>query len=164
MERLMQHAGLPLQFAVRLAKLTGQRPGDVLRMSENDIAGNVLHVQQGKTRAKLRIEIMGELADLLGEIKACKARLNSRSHHLLVNEVGQTLTKHMLRNRFDAAREAAGIPKAEFQFRDLRATAATELDDVSGIKDAQALLGHTTEAMTAKYIRHKVGKKVKPAG
>jgi integrase len=29
---------------------------------------------------------------------------------------------------------------------------------------AQALLGHTTEAMTAKYIRHKVGKKVKPAG
>ena len=164
MERLMQHAGLPLQFAVRLAKLTGQRPGDVLRMSENDIAGDMLHVQQGKTRAKLRIEIMGELAELLDEIKACKARLNSRSHHLLVNEGGQTLTKHMLRDRFDAAREAAGIPKAEFQFRDLRATAATELDDVSGIKDAQALLGHTTEAMTAKYIRHKVGKKVKPAG
>ena len=68
----------------------------------------------------------------------------------------------MLRNRFDAAREAAGIPKAEFQFRDLRATAATAVDEAGGIKQAQALLSHTTEGMTARYIRHKEGKKVQP--
>ncbi len=60
---------------------------------------------------------------------------------------------------FDAAREAADIPKAEFQFRDLRATA---VDETGGTKHAQALLGHTTETMTAHYIRHKVGKKVSP--
>lgn len=75
---------------------------------------------------------------------------------------GQPLTKHRLRDRFDAAREAADIPKAEFQFRDLRATAATAVDETSGTKQAQALLGHTTEGMTAHYIRHKFGKKVQP--
>lgn len=54
-----------------------------------------------------------------------------------------------LRDRFDAARDAAGIPKAEFQFRDLRATAKTALAEAVGIREAQALLGHTTERMTA---------------
>lgn len=39
----------------------------------------------------------------------------------------------------------------------MRATAATTLDDDGGIR-----LEHTTERMTAQYIRHKVGKKVKP--
>jgi len=67
----------------------------------------------------------------------------------------------MLRNRFDDARDAAGIDKALFQFRDLRAKAATETDDQSGRRGAQALLGHTTESMTAEYIHHKAGRKMK---
>ena len=79
---------------------------------------------------------------------------------LLVNEKGERLTAAMLRNRYDA-RDAAGIDKALFQFRDLRAKAATETDDATGTRGAQALLGHTTESMTADYIRHKVGKKVR---
>ncbi|MDR0457845.1 MAG: hypothetical protein LBH10_02265 [Burkholderiaceae bacterium] len=59
-------------------------------------------------------------------------------------------------------RERAGVDKALFQFRDLRAKAATEADDASGTRTAQALLGHTTETMTAHYIRHKIGRKVRP--
>lgn len=81
---------------------------------------------------------------------------------LLVTETGQPLTVSMLRDRFDDARAKAGVDKALFQFRDLRAKTATEADELSGTKTAQAILGHTTEAMTAKYIRHKVGKKVSP--
>jgi hypothetical protein len=50
--------------------------------------------------------------------------------------------------------------KATFQFRDLRAKAASDTDDAAGTRGAQALLGHTTESMTAEHIRHKVGKKV----
>ncbi len=162
LSRIEQHASQSLQFAIRLANLTGQRPADVLRMSESHIINGVLHVRQGKTAAKLRIEVTGELKGLLAEIQAYKAQFKVRALQLLVNEVGQPVTKHMLRDRFDAAREAAGIPKAEFQFRDLRATAATAVDETSGTKQAQALLGHTTEGMTAHYIRHKVGKKVQP--
>ncbi|KAB2902835.1 MAG: tyrosine-type recombinase/integrase [Burkholderiaceae bacterium] len=162
LERIAKHATLPLQFAIRLANLTGQRPADVLRMSQGHIVGEELHVRQGKTAAKLRIEITGALKELLEEIQVFKAQFKVCALPLLVNESGQPLTKHMLRDRFDAAREAAGIPKAEFQFRDLRATAATAVDEAAGTRQAQALLGHTTEGMTAHYIRHKVGKKVAP--
>lgn len=163
--KVIEHAVQPLQFALRLAHLTGQRPGDVLRMSEADIAGGVLRVKQGKTRAKLRIVIDGELKLLLDEMAAYKTGQTPNSKvrvlSLLVNEKGECLTAAMLRNRFDDARDAAGIDKAKFQFRDLRAKAATDTDDATGTRGAQALLGHTTESMTADYIRHKVGKKVK---
>lgn len=162
---VMTRAVRPLQLALRLAHLTGQRPADVLRMSEADIAGDVLRVQQGKTRAKLRIVIEGELRALLQEIAAYKTAQTPVSKvrvlALLVNEKGQRLTAAMLRNRFDDARDAAGIDKSAFQFRDLRAKAATDTDDASGTRTAQALLGHTTETMTADYIRHKVGKRVR---
>ncbi len=166
LDAVMKHASLPLQFAIRLAHATGQRPGDVLRMSETDISGGMLHVQQGKTKAKLRIVIEGDLKALIEEIVQFKvaqsAKTRTRSLSLLVNEQGQKLTAAMLRNRFDAARDAAGIDKAKFQFRDLRAKAATETDETGGTRAAQALLGHTTETMTEAYIRHKVGRKVTP--
>ena len=145
MAKVMERAVRPLQFALRLAHLTGQRPGDVLRMSEADISGGVLRVQQGKTKAKLRIVVDGELKVLLDEIAGYKTAQTPKSKvrvlSLLVNEKGERLTAAMLRNRFDDARDAAGIDKALFQFRDLRAKAATETDDAAGTRGAQALWG-----------------------
>ncbi|GAA6121505.1 tyrosine-type recombinase/integrase [Acidovorax sp. FG27] len=160
--RVMAVADRPLQFAMRLAELIGQRPADVRKITEADIKDGVLHVRQGKTAARLRIEVAGELATLLEEIRAFKRELGSvHSLALLVKENGQPLTADAMRYRFDHARAKAGIAKGEFQFRDFRARAATETDDAAGTKAAQALLGHTTEAMTADYIRHKAGRKVK---
>lgn len=106
---------------------------------------------------------MNELASLIEEIKADKLSALSLAHHLLVNERRQKPTTNMLRDCFDDAREAAQIPKAERQFRVMGATAATNSDDTSSIKDVQAFLGRTTAAMTAKYIGHEVGRKAKPA-
>lgn len=162
MDRVMQHAGAPLQFALKLAHLTGQRPADVLSMSEGHISDGMLQVKQGKTGSKVRIVIEGELKALLDEIHAFKTNLKVHALKLLVNEDGKPLTESMLRTRMDDAREAAGVSKAEFKFKDMRAKAATEADDAAGTRTAQALLGHTTEGMTAEYIRHKAGKKVRP--
>ncbi|MGO4395228.1 integrase [Variovorax sp. M-6] len=110
--------------------------------------------------------IEGLLADLVIEIRAFKRAIEADrkiyAMALLVNEEGKPLTKAMLRDRFDDARAAADVPKANFQFRDLRAKAATEIDDERGTRDAQSPPGHATEGMTATYIRHKVGKKVRP--
>ncbi|MET3382710.1 tyrosine-type recombinase/integrase [Variovorax paradoxus] len=130
-------------------------------MNEDNIRGEYLRVRQGKTKAKLRIVVENALEDLIAEIRAYKADLPIKALPLLVNERGAPLTAAMLRRRFDKARKAAGIDIATFQFRDLRAKAATDTDESTGIKDAQSLLGHATEEMTAKYIRHKVGKKVR---
>jgi integrase len=169
-QRVQDQADKPLQFAMRLADIIGQRPADVLRVSEKhikgEVPGGILEVQQGKTKAKLRIVIEGLLADLLLEIRAWKKALEQErkvyAMALLVNDQGKALTKNMLRDRFDDARLRAGVKKDLFQLRDYRAKVATETDEAAGTRAAQALLGHTTEGMTADYIRHKVGKKVRP--
>lgn len=173
--RVLAEADRPLAFAMRLADIIGQRPADVRRIQETHIRGaipgGVLMVQQGKTRAKLRIVIEGALADLLLEIRAYKRQIAAERAEagepvvhtlmLLVREDGQPLTKDMIRSRFDDARERAGVKKDLFQFRDFRAKVATEVDEAEGTRAAQALLGHTTESMTVTYIRRKVGKKVR---
>jgi len=82
------------------------------------------------------------------------------STSLVVDECGEKLTASMLRSRFDAARLKAGVT---FQFRDLRAKAATDKTDSSGdIRQAQNQLGHTTLAMTEHYVRKRRSAKVSP--
>jgi integrase len=162
LHRLMKFASAPLQHALRLAYLTGQRPADVYKMSETDIRDGVLSVRQGKTNAPIRIRIEGELKDLLDQITAFKQQFKIRPLKLLLTETGQPMNESTLRYRIDKARAAAGIPKNELQFRDMRPKAATEVDDRGGIREAQGLLGHTTEGMTTTYVRRKSGKLVKP--
>ena len=149
-------------FTLKLAYLTGQRPADVLKMNQSSIRDGFLHIRQGKTDAKLRIEVIGELAVLLDEMAQYKASIGATHDRLLVNEKGQPLTYETFRSRFDKARAAAKVDKKDFQLRDMRAKAATQVDDMHGIRSAQKLLGHTTEAMTDHYVRGTVGAKVKP--
>jgi hypothetical protein len=56
------------------------------------------------------------------------------------------MTSSMLRGRFDAAREAAGVEKGDFQMRDLRVKAGTDKAESSGdILQARDQLGHRNE-------------------
>jgi integrase len=77
--------------------------------------------------------------------------------------------RYKLRGAFERARTAAAKAHPElapeirkFQFRDLRAKAATDKEESAGLDAAQAQLGHSTSAMTSKYVRHRLGKLVKP--
>ncbi len=155
-------ADQPTRDAMDLAHLVGQRPADVLKLRNQDIRDGALWVTQNKTGARLRVEIAGKLREVLERIAARKARLKVRSFALIVNERGQALSASALDGRFGTARECAGIAPADFQFRDLRAKAATEADESRGLEQAQALMGHSTPAMTRRYIRHRTGKLVKP--
>lgn len=157
----------PLQDAMDLAYLAGQRPADTLRFLETDMRDGFLHVRQGKTAQKLRIEIIGELALVIDRIMARKARYRAEnkvvSIYLVVNESGLPLTAGALRDRFDKAREAAGVPKAAFQFRDLRAKAGTDKTESAGdIRQAQKQLGHGSVTTTEKYVRRRKGDKAAP--
>lgn len=143
--------------------LTGQRVADTLLMDERDVRSEQIWVTQGKTKAKRRIEVTGELKDLIDRIMSRKAGHKVRSTRLIVAKDGTPMTKSMLRGRFDRAREAAGVAKAEFQMRDLRAKAGTDKAESSGdIMQAKDQLGHTTVTMTEQYIRNRKGKKVSP--
>jgi integrase len=151
LDAVYQHAGQPLRDALDLAYTLGQRPGDLLRMSETDIRDGILEFRQGKTGEPLRFAIVGQLADLLARIAERKRAFSVRSLALLVDEHGRRLTRAQLRARFEAARAAAGIDGAEFQFRDMRRKAGTDLREQQGLDAAQDLLGHRSQAMTEHY-------------
>lgn len=156
-------ASQPLRDAMDLAYLTGQRPADVLKITETDIRDKVLYVTQSKTQTKLRMGVTGELSTLIERIMARKAGHKIRSLALIVDEDGQRLSHSTLRAHFDRARAAAGVDKAVFQFRDLRAKAATDKAESTGdIRQAQKQLGHTTVGMTEHYTRQRLGEKVSP--
>ncbi len=155
-------ADQPLRDAMDMAYLTGQRPSDVLRMSEADIVNGTIRVTQAKTRKKLRISIEGDLDVLIKRIFARKSQHVVRALHLIVDKTGQRYTYAMLRYHFDKARKLAGIAKEEFQFRDLRGKAGTDTAESSDIYQAQRQLGHAHVTMTQHYIRERKGDVVKP--
>jgi integrase len=164
-KKVWEAADQPTRDAMDLAYLTGQRPSDTLGYDETDIRDGFLIVQQGKTRKKLRITITGELAILIERILARKRSYESKVvfTQLIVNERGGRLTLHALQQRFDKARELAGVDKSTFQFRDLRAKAGTDKTDSSGdIRQAQKQLGHRSLTMTETYVRNRKGDKVGP--
>lgn len=163
-----KHGSPALKDAMDLAYLTGQRPADALKMTDEDIADGFLIVGQNKTQAKLRITVTGELAELLARIAVRKAQYKIEHCQLLMNKDGKPLTPAVLRKHFDKAKaeaikespELAGAINA-FWFYDLRAKAADDISVERGDQDASNLLGHDTVKTTKKhYIRR--GKIVEP--
>lgn len=159
----------PLRDAMDLAYLTGQRPGDVRRAIETDIRNGMLCFRQSKTDTPVRIQIEGELKGLLERIQARKAAHSVRSLYLICDDRAQPLSKEGLRYRFDMARERAAESNPHlaeqilgFQFRDLRAKAGTDTADSAGLQQAQRQLGHKSVTMTERYVRGRLGDRVKP--
>ncbi|MDI3304400.1 MAG: tyrosine-type recombinase/integrase [Burkholderia multivorans] len=161
--RVYEKADQPTRDAMDLAYLTGQRPQDTLLHDERDIRDNFLHIDQGKTKKKLRMEVSGELKAVIDRIRLRKRQYKVVCTALIVNERGERMTLDTLQRRFREARRAAGIADDDFQFRDLRAKAGTDKTDSTGdIRQAQKQLGHTSVAMTEHYVRNRRGDKVKP--
>jgi integrase len=67
--------------------------------------------------------------------------------YLIQDENGHALLQDAMHSRFDKARKLAGL---SFQFRDIRAKAASDTGDLS---HSQKLLGHRSRDMTEHYVR-----------
>jgi len=142
------------QDAMDLALLTAQRPSDVLKMQRADIKDACLWVRQNKTGAKIRIAVKGRLGEAI-------ERALARPRHavglfLVQDENGQRIGYFRLAKEFQRARLEAGV---NFQFRDLRAKAATDVDSLG---HAQKLLAHASVSMTEHYRKNRAGEKVDP--
>ncbi len=151
LEAVYEKSPQDLKDAIDLAYYIGQRPGDLLDMELVKLRDGHLEYRQSKTGTVQRIELQGPLEDLIARIKERKAKFKVVSTWMLVNERGKKMTKAMLRSRFEKARAAAGISGRDFQFRDLRRKAGTDLRDQRGLDAAQDLLGHKSQAMTEHY-------------
>ena len=111
----------------------------MLKLTRADIRDSALHMKQNKTCKKLAIEITGDPAQVIERISRPPEKI--KGAWLIQDESDQPFTYWILRNRFDEATEAGG---ATFQFRDIRAKAATDTGDLG---HAQKLLGHANRDM-----------------
>ncbi|MDH2999386.1 hypothetical protein A1D23_04620 [Chelonobacter oris] len=107
-----------------------------------------------KTKKRMEILIQGQLKEII------ERRMMLSDTYLFLNKQGRKLTAGTLWRWFDNLRKAAVSHFPElaeelknFQFRDLRAKAATDKFLKSNIEAAQNQLGHKSPVMTARYIR-----------
>ena len=156
------HAGEVLRDYMDFMYLSGQRNADSLKADERHIIDGAYEFRQQKTGKPLRISLTGEFGSLIERMLQRKAALNSTTTRLIVDENGQAATRQQIRKRFDAAREAAGIKKTEFQLMDLRGKAATDKEEKTDLATASAQLGHDDTKTTNRYVRHRRGKLVEP--
>lgn len=133
----------PVLTAFELALGTGQRIGDVLAMRWDQIEDDGVIVKQSKTGA----ELWAPFTDALRRHLSCTPR---RGLTIVSNDLGRPMTYTAIRQRLDAPRKRSGA--SAYSFHGLRYNAASELYE-AGCSDAQvqAITGHKTRAMAAKY-------------
>lgn len=136
-----------LQVIMDLLYLTGQRIGDVLRIRHADITADGIAFTQQKTNASLLLSWSPDLRAAVE--RARKLNGNLRALTLLHNRRGKTPDYSTTKIQWNKAREKAGVKDAHIH--DLRAKSLTDAKQ-QGF-NPQTLAGHTSEAMTDRYIR-----------
>jgi len=144
---IKEHAHPVLRAVMDISYVTGARVGDVLSIKLSQITPEGLLIRQAKT-GKLQLFKRSPALDTV--IAAAKSiRRAVRSLYLLSNNRGQPYRYGSINTWWVAAREAAGVH--DVHFHDIRGKSGTDFKRSGG--DYQALLGHTTKAMSDSYIK-----------
>jgi integrase len=153
---LYKSAEAALRNVMDLMFLTGQRVGDILAIKYTDIAAEGIAFQQQKTDAKV-------IAAWTTDLRAVVERIKSEPRHLKATTLlhtarGKQFQYHRVNTMWLRACGAVEMPYT--QLRDIRAMAASAVEEVAGVEQAQALLGHTTQRTTRIYLRNRKAKVV----
>jgi integrase len=139
----LQSALAHLHLPLLLALWTGQRQGDLLRLTWSAYDGSVIRLKQsksiGKKRRVVRVEIPVGVPLKAALDAAAKAK---KSPIIVLNSDGRPWTADGFRSSFNKARDKAGI--TGLTFNDLRGTAVTRLA-LAGCTEAQivSITGHS---------------------
>lgn len=136
-----------LQIIMELLYLTGQRIGDVLKIRYSDIGENGIFFQQEKTEARLLVRWTSDLRKTVERARILHGNL--RALTLLHNRRGKTPDYSTTKIQWNKACDKAGVK--DVHIHDLRAKSLTDARQ-QGL-NPQALAGHTSPAMTDRYIR-----------
>lgn len=145
-----------LSAAMDLSYATGARIGDVLEIRLSHISPEGLLVRQEKTD---KLQLFSRNPALDKALENARAIPRSvRGLFLLCTERGRKYQYAVLNRLWIEARTTAGVEDA--RFHDIRGKSAT--DAKRGGQDYQALLGHTTKAMSDSYIKLEDAQIVEP--
>jgi integrase len=144
-QAIYAQAGPRLQVIMDLLYLTGQRVDDVLHIRRADLLDAGIAFEQQKTGARLVVKWTPELEDVVARAKRLHGRVETLT--LLRGRTGKAPDYRSVREQWDKACQAAGVPDAHLH--DLRAMAATAV----GKDQASALLGHADARTTRIYLR-----------
>lgn len=148
-------APLRVRLMMRLALKIGQRQGDLLNMKWTDIkpsevGQDCIHLYQSKTSKRLAIAIDKELEAILDECW----QLPNRGEYIITRKIGGRYTSEGFRALWQRTiKRYMRRGGQNFHFHDLRALCATRCPS---LEFAQALLGHTSPAMTRRVYRRGV--------
>lgn len=145
---IRSHAAEPLAAAMDLSYVTGARIGDILSIRLRDITEDGLMIRQDKTDKLQLFRRNDALTQAIESAKRIKRSVRGITY-LLCTERGRKYQYAQMNNWWVEAREKAGV--ADVHFHDIRGKAATDAKRLG--QDYQALLGHTTKAMSDSYIK-----------
>lgn len=134
-----------LRVAMDLSYLTAARPSDIRALRWAQVSPEGIAMRQIKTGQRMEFRMTADLASVL----AAARQRPILGLYVVASAKGRPVSRDQMDDAWHAARAAAGI--ADAQFRDIRAMSAKQ-GKADGI-DYQALLGHTTRAMSDKYIK-----------
>ena len=136
-----------LRAAMDLSYVTGARIGDILDIHLSQITPEGLTIRQEKTE---KLQLFTRNAALDKAIENAKAiKRPVRGLYLLCTMRGQQYDYQQLNQWWIKARTDAGVH--DVHFHDIRGKSATDAKR-AGL-DYQALLGHSTKAMSDSYIK-----------
>lgn len=137
----------PIRCAMTLALLTGLRRGDILALTRDNLTDDGLLVQTSKTDAGLLFEWTPELRQAVEDCKRLRPQLPG--HYLVRTGKGRPYSAAGFSAIWKRAVARAG---QAYTFHDLRRKSAS---DAPTLAEAQARLGHTSEAVTKRFYMAK---------
>jgi integrase len=145
--KLLAEASPCLQWAVRMAVLTGLRQGDLIRLPWSAVSDVAIQVRTSKRKRPVIIPITADLRALLAEIPR-------KGPVVLTSSTGRPWTGDGLRTAFQRARKDAKI--TGLRWHDFRGTAVTRLAKSNlRARDIALILGWSearVEAIMARYV------------
>lgn len=155
---LKTRSGPVICALIDMAYLTGQRIGDLLTLEWSAIGREGINFAPakltGSTGVRVLIQWTPRLRELVERIKKFK-RQNIKI--VFTTQEAQAYSYWGASTAWKRAVKRSEIKGVHFH--DLRAKALTDVDRLRGIGESQSMGGHSTQAQTADYIRHKTAKK-----
>jgi integrase len=133
---------MSISLAVALAANTGQREGDILRMTWSQYDGSAITLKQSKTGVLLSVPVTAELKAVFDATKRAAPTMCIHEH------TGRPWHPQTFAKEFRKLATVAGVSEA-LQYRDLRRTAVVRLAEAGcSVPEVAAISGHTIDATT----------------